>query len=333
MWRFCRLLGSESAVIQSGSFLNDCQHSTAQHAQHKPDVLPFEHASRPHAHEDGTHSPNPQHEQQQQHLDCTPVAAQHAQHDPDALLLEYSSDRLASEGIYSPDAQHAQQQQQHQQYPEGAVQQERQQGLLEHQACPECKMHGFQQAGGSEQDQAVAARLAGVPPLGLEGRQGPQQGLGREGWQTRGGLEGRGSQQDAGLEGWQTQGTLQRQETQKSSASEGRQIKEAGGLEGRQRSTKAGSALLQRKQHQLAPVLPKQQPSDMYHVQPLPASAGTAPPSIACHAIAKTSLVMPLMPISKGTVCPNCHVGIAQPSKASLQPPSMHNQAVGQLVG
>ena len=325
MWRFCRLLGSESAVIQSGSFLNNCQPSTAQHAQHEPDVSPFAHTSKPHAHEDGTHIPDPQQAQQQrqQHLGCTPFAAQHAQHDPDALLLEYSSDRLASEGIYSPDAQHAQQQHQHQQYPEGAVQQERQQGLVEHQACPECKMHGFQQAGGSEQDQAVAARLAGVPPLGLEGQQGAQQGLGREGWQTRGGLEGRGSQQDAGLEGWQSQGTLQRLETQKSSASEGRQIKEAEALEGRRWSTKGGSVPLHRKQHQLAPVLPKQQPSDMYHVQPLPLSAGTAPPGIACHAIAKASLMMPLMPISIRTVCSSCHLGIAQPSKASLHPPSM----------
>ena len=174
-------------------------------------------------------------------------------------------------------------------------------------------MYGFQQAAGSEQGRAVAARPAGVPPLGQEGQHGSKQGLGREGWQTRGVPEGRGAQEDPGLEGWQTKGTMEGLDTQRSAvleghntAPEGRQLEEAGVFEGRQWPTKGGTAPLQHKQHQLVPVLPRQQPSDMYHVQPLPAPADTAPPGNACHAFAKAYLVMPLMSISIATVCPDC---------------------------
>ena len=225
--------------------MDNSQHSTSQHAQHEPDVLPFEFTSRPHTHEQGIlgHAPQRAQQQQQQHLNCTPVAAQHAQHDSDALLLEHSSDWVESEGIYSPDAQHAQQQQhpQQQQYSEGMVWQQQQQELVEHQACAGCDMHALQLAGGSEEGQAVAARPAGFPPLGPQGRQGAQQGLGREEWQTQGGLEGPGGQQDFGMEE-------------------------------------------RRKQHQLVPVLPRQQPSDMYHIEPLP---GTAQAGNTCYAIVK----------------------------------------------
>ena len=194
--------------------------TTAQHAQHEPDVQLFEHSSKPHAHEGSVYGPDSQHAQQQ-HLLCSPVTAQHAQHDPHILQLEHSSNQLASESIYSPDAQHAQQ---------------KQQQLLQH----------------------------------------------PEGWPTRGALEGQGAQEDSGLKGhqggmgtrgWQTERPMEEQETQRRFALEGQQL--VGGLGGRQGPTKAESGSLQCSRHQFTPVLPQQQASDMYHVEPLPSSVGT----------------------------------------------------------
>lgn len=274
--------------------------TTAQHAQHEPDVKLSEYSSRSHAHTASVHSPDSQHAQhaqQQQHLHRAPVAPQRAQHDAGVLQLEDSSNQLGSEGIYSPNAQRAQQQQQQ----EGLVWQ--QQGLRECPASPKCQMHDRGQAGESAHSQAAAARPAGASTLCLEGQQRPQGGLGLEGRRTPGTLEGwgageesgvkgrQGPQQGSGLEGWQTQRVLGEQETHRGSGLKGMETQGGSGLEGR---TKGGSDPLQYKRRQLAPVLPRQQESDMYHVQPLHASADTAQPGDVCNT-SKVCLLMALL--------------------------------------
>ena len=275
--------------------------TTAQHAQHEPDVKLLEHSSRSHAHTASVHSPDSQHAQQaqqQQHLYYAPVAPQRAQHaDPTILQLEDSSNQPGSEGIYSPNAQRAQQPQQQQQ--EEMVWQQRQ-VLTE---SPESEL---------AHSQAAAARPARAP---LSGPERPQEGLGLEGRgaQEESGAKGRqGAQQGSGLEGWQTQMSLGEQETHRGSGLEGTDTQGGSGLEGRLGRTKGGSDPLQYKRQQLAPVLPMQQESDMYHVQPLHASAHTAQAGEMCHA-SKVCLLMALLLTSMIKVS---WFSIAQPSRA-----------------
>lgn len=154
-------------------------------------------------------------------------------------------------------------------------------------------MHALGQKGESAHSQAAAARLAGPPPVCLEGRQRPQGGLGLEGWQTPGTLEGRAAQEKSGangqlgiqlgsgLEEWQAQRPFGGHGTHRGSGLEGMEAQGGSGLEGR---TKGGSNTFEHQQRQLAPVLPRQQESDMYHVQPLHASVGTAQAGDTCNA-------------------------------------------------